>query len=160
MNLALTINCWSDEDLLFASQFGVTHILAEATMPQRRHWDTPVWAPIRNRVEKANLTLVGLADLPQQYGISEYLAQAQSNDPKADEGLNAVCGFIAEVGAAGIPLVVCNCDLPGTGESVKAPEGRGGALIHKYEHPVPASPESIAAGWQQPVPGCTPRRVV
>ena len=36
MNLGLTVNCWSDEDLLFANQFGVTHILAEACIPPDR----------------------------------------------------------------------------------------------------------------------------
>jgi mannonate dehydratase len=148
MKLALTINCWSDEDLLFASQFGVTHLLAEASIPQGLQWDRRTLASMRNRVEKAEFTFTGLAGLPQPFSISAYLQRGLNNDPGREQGLDALCAFVTEAGAAHIPLIVCECDMPGASESVIAPEGRAGALIHKYAHSTPADRAIIAGLWQ------------
>lgn len=148
MNLALTVNCWSDEDLLFASQFGVTHIMAEASIPHGRMWDRHALAAIRNRATKANSTFSGLADLPQQYSISSYLQQIQRNEITAEERLDGVCAFVTSAGATGIPMIVCDCDIPGTSESVVVPEGRAGALIHKYERPESTGVANKTALWQ------------
>jgi mannonate dehydratase len=147
MNLGLTVNCWSDEDLLFASQFGVTHILAEANMPPDRQWDTHTLSAMRNRVERASFTFSGLASLPQKFSISNYLQLAKHNDPAADELLSALCAFLKEAGSARIPLIVCDCDAPGTGESVLVPQGRGGALIHQYEQTRSIDLDSLAVPW-------------
>ena len=103
---------------------------------------------MRNRVEWAGFTFSGLASLPQQFSISSYLQAAQRNDPAAVESLTALCAFLTEAGAAHIPLIVCDCDAPGSGESVIAPEGRGGALIHKYGQPVSVNPDIITALWK------------
>jgi len=148
MNLGLTVNCWSDEDMLFARQFGVTHILAEASIPQGLLWDRRTLASIRNRAEKADFAFTGLAGLPQSYDASTYLQQAMCNDPAGEEGLDALCAFITEAGAARIPLIVCECDVLGASESVIAPEGRADALIHKYVRPAHADPVIVAALWQ------------
>ena len=38
MKLALAVNCWNDEDLMYAKQFGATHVVGEAIAPEGVQW--------------------------------------------------------------------------------------------------------------------------
>lgn len=101
MKLALTVNCWSDEDLMFAQQFGVNHIVAEAVMPSPDavDWNESVLAGLRNRVEKAGLELIGIENLPYLY------QKAILGEPGRDEEIEVICRFIRNAGAAGISIL-------------------------------------------------------
>ena len=100
MRLALTVNCWIDEDLMFTQQLSATHVMAEAIGPDADgQWDVRTLAALRNRVEKAGLELIGINRLPQQ------LDRTILGKTGRDEEIEAVCRFVEDAGAAGIPLL-------------------------------------------------------
>ena len=52
MKLALTLNVWKDEDLVFAQQFGVIDVLARPVLPgDGRAWDETTLAAMQKAIE-------------------------------------------------------------------------------------------------------------
>jgi hypothetical protein len=64
MDLALTINGWIDEEVIFAQQLGAQYVFAQ--VDSSSDWDAQSLARLANRIEKAGLILAGLhaAGLP------------------------------------------------------------------------------------------------
>lgn len=124
MNLALTVNCWMDEELMFAQQLGADQVLAEA-IPKDANglWDTDVLRSMRNRVEKAGLGLAGINQLPFP------LEQTIRGDIGRDTEIEAVCRFIENAGVVGVPLLCYEWSPPGVVQITRSPDGRGGALV-------------------------------
>lgn len=62
MDLALTINGWIDEDVIFAQQLGARQVFAQVDNSQGTSpgWDRQSLARLANRIEKAGLVLAGL----------------------------------------------------------------------------------------------------
>jgi hypothetical protein len=62
MDLALTINGWIDEEVIFAQQIGARHVFArvDSSQGQVPNWDAPSLSFLANRIEKAGLVLAGL----------------------------------------------------------------------------------------------------
>jgi hypothetical protein len=58
MDLALTINGWIDEEIIFAQQLGARHVFAQ--VDNSSGWDAQALARLANRIEKAGLVLAGL----------------------------------------------------------------------------------------------------
>lgn len=124
MQIALTVKCRQDEDLIFAQQLGVNHIVAEA-----ERWDVETLTAMHNRVEKAGLELVAIENLPQTlYG------KAILGLPGRDEEIEEVCQAIWSAGIAGIPLVSYRWTPPGIRRTQGIPKGRGDAIISGYDH--------------------------
>jgi mannonate dehydratase len=140
MKLALTVNCWSDIDLMYASQFGVTHVVAEPAAQAGVPWDARTLSAMRNRVQKAGLELAGLDGMPQPNRVGA--------GPVSDEEIEAICRFIAEAGMAGIPLVVYSWDPAGTAVRERLPEGRGRAAVRRYECHTQADPAAAEVAWE------------
>ena len=101
MYLALCVEYGRDDQLIFAQQLGVEHVVMAVEC-----WDAASLAHAKNRVEQATLTLAGLE------GLSLQDAEA------AQTALRAT-------GANGIGLVAAA--RPPAGD--RAPVGRGGALV-------------------------------
>ena len=101
MYLALCVEYGRDDQLIFAQQLGIEHVVMAV-----ERWDEASLAHAKNRVEQATLTLAGLE------GLSLQDAEA------AQTALRAA-------GAMGIDLVAAA--LPPTGD--RAPVGRGDALV-------------------------------
>lgn len=122
MNLALTVNCWTDEELMFAQQLGTEMVFAEA-IPKDANgsWDVEVLRAMRNRIEKAGLKLAGINQLP--------LEQTFGCDVGRDTEIEAICRFIDNAGSAGVPLLCYEWALPAVGGLTRLPDGRGGALV-------------------------------
>jgi len=125
MKLGLTVNCWVDEDLMFAQQFGVSHIVAQATLPEwaQDKWDVSVLKALRNRVERAGLVLAGLDRLPC------CLDRAVLGGEGRDDAIGAACRFIEMAGAAGVPVVGYAWATTQQPAITLSPQGRGGALV-------------------------------
>ena len=118
MYIALSVEYGRDDQLIFAQQLGVDHVVADPGA-----WDGERLARLQNRVEKSTLRLAGLEGLP--------LAEEDS----AVEALRAV-------GAAGIGLVAAGAGGSGPREAV----GRGEALVGTVEHGQdPVGPAIVAA---------------
>ena len=123
MKLALTIKWRQDEDLIFAQQLGVEHIVADV-----ERWDVGTLSAMRNRVVKAGLKLAAIESLPQ-----ELYRKAILGLPGRDEEIEDVCQAIRNAGAAGIPLVGYRWTPPGIRRTEYVPRGRGGATIWGYD---------------------------
>jgi D-mannonate dehydratase len=160
MNLALSVNVWNDEDLLFAEQFGVTHILALPVAPAGRTWDAALLAAARNRAEKAGFRFVGLDGLPSP--LDAVLRQAAREEAREETreaaggrdaglgALDAVDAFITFAGAAGVPLI--RYDLSGwAAGQARSPEGRARALARRFVAPAPDSVVSDSLRWERAV---------
>ena len=158
MKLALAVNCWNDEDLMYAKQFGVTHVVGEAVAPQGAQWNTRLLAAMRNRVQKAGLGFAGIESLPQPYRAGVYFRRAMRSGPGRDDEIDAICRFITHAGAAGIPLIGYEWTLASTDEHQRVPEGRGRALVRKYNRHAQTDPAAVEAMWQQLI--CFLQRVI
>ena len=134
MQLALTVNCFQDEDLLMAQQLGAQHIVAEAGGDILGGWDVARLRAMRNRVEKAGLELVGIDALPPALYERAILGQ-----PGRDEQITGVCLAIAHAGEAGIGLVGYGWTPAGLRRTTESVVGRGGARVAAYDHAL-ASP--------------------
>lgn len=132
MKLALTVNGWVDEDLMFAQQFGADAVVAEAVLPDDgRHWDAGTLSALRNRVEKAGLTLAGLDRLPIP------IDRTIQGETGRDDEIETVCRFVEDAGGAGIPILGYAWTLFGDNHPERRPEGRGGVLIASSTHQTP-----------------------
>ena len=100
MYLALCVEYGRDDQLIFAQQLGVEHVVMAV-----QRWDEASLAHAKNRVEQATLTLAGLEGLSLQDADVETALQA--------------------AGANGIDLVAAARQSVGDRE----PVGRGGALV-------------------------------
>jgi hypothetical protein len=62
MDLALTINGWIDEEVIFAQQLGARQVFAQVDGSQGHSagWDAQSLAKLANRIQKAGLVLAGL----------------------------------------------------------------------------------------------------
>src|SRR4030042_3437329 len=100
MNLTMTVNPWQDEHLIFAQQMSATHILSQPILPEWSDgsWNSHVLSALRNRVEKANLSLAGLDTLPIRYDRAVLGAVGWEED------IAAVNTFLQDAGAAGLDL--------------------------------------------------------
>ena len=130
MNLALTVNCWMDEELMFAQQFGADQVFAEAIPKDGSGlWDADVLRSMRNRVEKAGLELAGINGLPFP------LQQTRLGETGRDAEISAICRFIENAGTAGVPLLCYSWAQTDQDNPTRLPGGRGGALVASAEAP-------------------------
>ncbi|MEW6755919.1 MAG: mannonate dehydratase [Candidatus Latescibacterota bacterium] len=105
--LALTVDPWVDEEVIFAQQLGAEKLVAHAVLPGTGgEWDTGTLRALRNRVEQTGLRLAGLDSLPCPFD------QALRGTPEGDAQAEAACRFVHAAGAAGIPLVGVDLDVP------------------------------------------------
>jgi hypothetical protein len=97
MDLALTINAWIDEEIMFAQQLGARSVFArvDAQPGSAPGWDGQHLSWLANRVEKAGLALAGLqaAEIPV------------SGSAMTESALDGAVRLIAAAGAANIGLV-------------------------------------------------------
>ena len=145
MQLALTIEFGHDDQLIFAQQLGVDHVIGAV-----EKWDVDTLKALRNRVEKTGLELAGIENLPQIL-----YRKAMFGLPGRDGDIEEVCQAIRNIGAAGIPLVGYRWSPPATGRPERLPQGRGEGLVSTYDQswvqevaPELEDPVSAATMWE------------
>jgi hypothetical protein len=96
MDLALTINGWIDEEVIFAQQLGARHVFALVDNSQGTSsgWDAQSLARLRNRIEKAGLILAGL-----------HAAGAPAGERGQQESMAETAHLVEAAGAARIGLL-------------------------------------------------------
>jgi hypothetical protein len=96
MDLALTINGWIDEEVIFAQQLGAQHVFAQVDISQSSlpGWDSQSLARMANRIDKAGLALAGV-----------HLTGAIGRAERRDEALAWAARLAQEAGSAKIPLL-------------------------------------------------------
>lgn len=125
MNLAMTVNVWHDEHIIFAQQLSATHILAQAALPDGSdgRWDRQVLSAMRNRVEKAGLTFAGLDSLPLPYN------RAILGVPGWEEEIPPILDFLHSAAESGVNLVCYRWITSAAMPTHRTPIGRGNALV-------------------------------
>jgi|GEM_PF-2471962 len=104
MHIALSVQFGRDDQLIFAQQLGVEHVVAHV----ERRWDVETLTALKNRVEKTGLKLAGV----------EALLTTDTQEAVA---------AVRAAGAAGIELISCVAGPPTRDQ--RQPTGRGGALV-------------------------------
>jgi hypothetical protein len=101
MKLAVTVNAWLDEELMYAQQLGANQAIAQLTPGEAgpASWEKPKLAALRNRVEKAGLELLGL-DCAQVL-----LKHTSFGEADLTQKSQFFCELITNAGEAGIDLI-------------------------------------------------------
>lgn len=125
MNLAMTVNVWHDEHIIFAQQLSATHILAQAALPDGSDgkWDRRVLSAMRNRVEKAGLAFAGLDSLPLPYN------RAVLGIPGWEEEIPPILDFLRCAADAGVNSVCYRWITSAAAPKRRTPIGRGNAFV-------------------------------
>ncbi|MCE2489923.1 MAG: mannonate dehydratase [Anaerolineae bacterium] len=129
MRIALMPVPPDDSALRLAAQIGVSDIVCGRPAGDCDPvWDYLSLLQLRQRIEAAGLRLSVIESIPVSDNIKLGL-------PGRDEDLNHFCESLANVGAAGIPLLCYNFMTAfGWLRTSLADRGRGGALVSSYRH--------------------------
>ena len=157
MKLTLGVSDLSEETLLFARQFGVTHLKVNAGNFMDERQRGPVQPAkldeAKQRVESFGLR-IGVALLPQGAGTQHW--NIRLGRPEREQEIEDVCRSLDTLGEAGIPVVEYVFNLVATWGSEQRPTGRGGAMVRHFDYDkvkdappepgVAASPEQV---WER-----------
>jgi hypothetical protein len=97
MDLALTINGWIDEEVIFAQQLGAQYVFARVDCSRQntsQGGDAQSLASLANRIEKAGLALAGL-----------HAVGAPAGEGRQEEALLWISRLVHEAGASRIGLL-------------------------------------------------------
>lgn len=119
MELALTVQCGQDDQLLLAQQLGVQTVFLEA-----REWTPTALRRARHWVTQTGLKLAGIENLPRSL-----YARAVIGLPGREAQIEQVCDAVRAAGEAGIPMVGYRWTPPGGQASDRTAGGRGDALV-------------------------------
>ena len=111
MHIALSVQFGRDDQLIFAQQLGVEHVMAQVDC-----YDEKTLESLRNRVQRTGLQLAGIEGVP--------LVRVE-----------ALQDIISTAEAVGIDLISCTGPISGSPPQPR-PTGRGNALIPTRADPV------------------------
>jgi mannonate dehydratase len=122
MHLTLTLDPFSDSDLLYAQQLGVDWIIGKVPS-----WDTETLAAAQNRARHSGSHLCALDVLPRAL-----VAAATARGERQEQAIAEIARIVADAGSLGIPSVLYRLPAAGSGASSRAATGRGGASGMAY----------------------------
>jgi mannonate dehydratase len=138
MHVALQMGDLSDDNLKFARQTGVEHVVTASTSelipPGKRAWAARDLMMLRERVEKQGLRIEVMA-LP----LSSLLISRAENPaimlgtPGRDAQIDGICDCIRAASQAGIPCLKYNLTLLGVITTGRTP-GRGGTSYREFDY--------------------------
>ncbi|OPX22844.1 MAG: hypothetical protein B1H02_05650 [Candidatus Latescibacteria bacterium 4484_107] len=135
MKLTIGVQDLSEETLLFAKQFGVTHLKVNAgdfmDERQRGPVQRPKLVKAKERIESHGLR-IGVGLLPQGAGTQHW--NIRLGRPERDREIEDVCRSIEILGGEGIPVVEYVFNLSGVFGSETKPSARGGALTRYFDY--------------------------
>ncbi|MEE3234916.1 MAG: hypothetical protein VX294_12170 [Candidatus Latescibacterota bacterium] len=114
MKVAISVEFGLDDQLIFAQQLGVNHVLVRTNQT----WNIELIEKIKNRVAQCGLVLAGL----------------EGFDPRNEDARN----FVTSAGKAGVPLIstfLSDCD-----QAIQEPTGRGKALVSSIAKEIHTEP--------------------
>ena len=132
MKPALGMRDLTEENLQFAAQIGVTHIIAVSPPVAANdgpYYDYERLIQLRTQIEAAGLTLAGIQNIPPAWYHEIIYAL-----PGREEQLDYYCKTVENVGRAGIPILHYNFHAVKVWRTSRHTPGRGGALFTSYDH--------------------------
>ena len=130
MYVAMGMNTVSEQDLTFAKQIGVTHLI---TRPEYRLEDGCYsferLVQLRTRVEAAGLRVAALHDVPPEWN-----EKIRRGEPGRDEQIAKYAQTLTNMGAAGIPVLGYSFHAVKVWRTSRDAPGRGGAAFTAYDH--------------------------
>ena len=117
MQLALTMDWMVDNDLIYAQQLGVTHIMAPVS-----RWDPAALKGGAHRVRISGMQMAGVDGLPAN--LLDRIRQRQA--------LDRLARVVPWLGDAGIPVLSLGWGPRRRWSSIE-PAARGGALSRQYD---------------------------
>ena len=150
MKLTCAAVDFSEETLLFARQFGATHLMVPLGLFMDERQRGPVRRPellkAKKRVEAYGLR-IGVGLLPQGVGTQHW--NIRLGRPERKQEIVDVCQSIEIVGGEGIPVVEYVFNLAAVFGSERRPVARGGAMTRTFDYDqakqAPAEPEFAAS---------------
>ncbi|OPX21378.1 MAG: mannonate dehydratase [Candidatus Latescibacterota bacterium] len=150
MKLTCAAVDFSEETLLFARQFGATHLMVPLGLFMDERQRGPVRRPellkAKKRVEAYGLR-IGVGLLPQAVGTQHW--NIRLGRPERKQEIVDVCQSIEIVGGEGIPVVEYVFNLAAVFGSERRPVARGGAMTRTFDYDqakqAPAEPEFAAS---------------
>lgn len=132
MKLAMGMGDLTEENLQFARQIGVTHLVF--TRPRLlaaggAYYDYMRLVQLRTRVEAAGLKVAAIQNVP-----SEWYDKIRYGLPGRDEQIANYCRTVTNLGKAGIPILGYNFHAVTVWRTSRHTRGRGDALFTSYDH--------------------------
>lgn len=129
MKVALGMHEVSEENLRFAKQLGVNHIVVHTPeLTGDGYWEELSLWKLKLRVESAGLKLAAIENLPRNHYDKILLGE-----PGRDEQIGKVCKTIRNMGRVGIPILGYNWMLLGVWRTAPG-RGRGGARVTSFDY--------------------------
>jgi len=137
MKLALGMRDLSEENLQFAVQLGVTHIVAVSPSvgaSDGPYYDYERLVQLKTQIEAAGLELGAIQNIPPSW-YDKIIYGA----PGREEQLDYYCRTVENVGRAGVPILHYNFHAVKVWRTSRHTRGRGGALFTSYDHALMAN---------------------
>ena len=135
MKLTIGAPDLSEDTLLFAEQFGVTHLKVNGGDFLDEHQRGPVQlsklTEAKRKVEAHGLR-IGVFLLPQGVGTQHW--NVRLGRPERHQEVEAVCRTLEILGEEGIPVVEYVFNLAATWGSDRGPTARGGAVTRQFDY--------------------------
>ena len=120
----------NEEDLQFANQIGVTHLVTRPEFrPEDGYYRYENLVQLRTRVEAAGLQVVAIHDVPEAWNNKIRLGL-----PGRDEQIENYCRTLTNMGRAGIPILGYSFHAVKVWRTSHHTRDRGGALVTSYDH--------------------------
>jgi mannonate dehydratase len=120
----------NEEDLAFARQIGVTHLVTRPSCPpEQGYYDYESLIQLRTRVEASGLQVAAIHDVP-----SSWNDKIRRGLPGRDEQLDNYCRSVENIGRAGIPILGYSFHAFQVWRTTRYAPGLGGATFTGYDH--------------------------
>ncbi|MFH1084493.1 MAG: mannonate dehydratase, partial [Chloroflexota bacterium] len=120
----------NEEDLQFARQIGVTHLVARPRVaPERGYYEHESLVQLRTQVEAAGLQVAAIHDV-----LSEWNNKIRLGLPGREEQLDHYCRSVENIGWAGIPILGYSFHAYRVWRTTRHAPDRGGAAFTGYDH--------------------------
>ncbi|MBC7236748.1 MAG: mannonate dehydratase [Chloroflexi bacterium] len=151
MQVAMGMLQVNEEDMQFARQIGVTHLVTRpAYTPSDSFYGYEELIQLRTRVEAAGLRVAAIHDVPAEWNVA-----IRQGLPDRERQLDHYCRTLENMGRAGIPILGYSFHAIKVWRTTRHARGRGGALYTGYDHALMArapllAPRPISAEehWQ------------
>lgn len=140
MQVAMGMIQPNEDDLRFAQQIGVTHLVTRpAYRVEDGHYGYEELIQLRTQVEAAGLQVAALHDVPGEWNVA-----IRQGLPERDAQIDHYYRTLENMGRAGIPILGYSFHAVKVWRTTRDARGRGDALYTGYDHALMANAPLLA----------------